>query len=68
VTETIEMSTGNSANKLSRVTVEPETANYAMGHSPTEIRRLGIAESANLACRLRRLRSFHNVDTKQRFA
>ena len=29
-------------SELSRVTTEPGTANYALGHSPTEIRRLGI--------------------------
>jgi ubiquinone/menaquinone biosynthesis C-methylase UbiE len=34
------MSAGNSANKLSRVTAELENVNYALGHSPSEIRRL----------------------------
>jgi len=29
-------------SELSRVTTEAGTANYALGHSPTEIRRLGI--------------------------
>ena len=28
--------------ELSRVPTEPGSANYALGHSPTEIRRLGI--------------------------
>jgi len=42
VTETIEMSAGNSTNKLSRVTTVPGIANYALGHSPGEIRRLGL--------------------------
>ena len=30
------------ASELNRVTTEPGTENYALGHSPTEIRRLGI--------------------------
>jgi len=29
-------------SELSRVTTESGTANYALGHSPAEIRRLGI--------------------------
>jgi len=36
------MSAGNPANKLSRLTAELSIANYALGHSPGEIRRLGL--------------------------
>ncbi len=41
---------------LSRVTTEPGTANYALGHSPTEIRRLGI-QAAIRPITMRLLRS-----------